>query len=141
MKEVQAIRKIRDIEKLMHNNIRVESDKLGVNCTYRHIIFHLIRCDGQTQLELSKKTLFSAPTISLTLQKMEQEGYIKRVQDTVDGRQMRVYLTEEGRKLDEAVRKIVKNFEEIALKDFSSKEVDLLLSLLTRIEVNLGRED
>ena len=72
---------------------------------------------------------------------MEQEGYIKRVQDTVDGRQMRVYLTEEGRELDEAVRKIVKSFEEIALKDFTLEEVDILLSLLTRIEVNLGMED
>lgn len=141
MKEIQTIKKIRDIEKLMHNNIRIESDRIGINCTYRHIIFHLTRCDGLTQLELCKKTLFSAPTVSLTLQKMEQEGYIKRVQDTVDGRQMRVYLTDEGRKLDEKVRKIVRSFEMKALNDFTDEEEQLLFSLLSRIEANIGREE
>ena len=67
--------------KLFRNYMRINTEKEGLNDTYRPIIMILSKEDNLTQLELVKRTHFSAPSICLTLQKMELEGLIERKAD------------------------------------------------------------
>lgn len=55
--------------------------------------------DGQTVGELGQKLLLQSNTLTPMLKRLESLGYIKRNRDAADERQVRVNLTETGRKL------------------------------------------
>ena len=78
------------------------------------------------QLELAKLTHLTAPTVSVTLQKMEQNGLITRTPDPQDMRQIRVRLTQQGRELHHIVVEIVKETEQNVLSGVTPEEQELL---------------
>ena len=55
--------------------------------------------DGQTVGELGKKLFLQSNTLTPMLKRLEALGYIKRSRDSADERQVRIHLTEKGRKL------------------------------------------
>ena len=88
---------INDVSRLFDARVRRETEKSGFPQGYRRIIFHLSHNDGLTQNELTKLTHMKAPSISVQLQKMENEKLITRVSDEKDMRKSYIYLTEKGR--------------------------------------------
>ena len=119
MKQVEenTLMLINRASKLFRNYMRNATDKLGLNDTYRPLVMILNREDNLTQLELAKKTNFSAPSISLSLQKMELEGLIERKVDDIDKRQTRIFIKEvnidEQMIANEILKKIINKLEEI----------------------------
>ena len=87
---------IGEISKVTKCALHRESEAAGLSHSYRSIIFHLSRTNGMTQLELSKLTHLKPPTISVTLQKMENDGIVERKNDTKDLRKTIVSLTDRG---------------------------------------------
>jgi DNA-binding MarR family transcriptional regulator len=55
--------------------------------------------DGQTVGELGQKLFLQSNTVTPMLKRLEALGYIKRSRDSADERQVRINLTEAGRKL------------------------------------------
>jgi len=81
-------------------NARMRSHELdGVMSqdSARQIMRVLSRADGCSQLDLVNKTHLKAPTVSVALKKMEEEGLVTRRQDEMDLRVSRVFLTDLGR--------------------------------------------
>ena len=90
-----------------------------------------------TQLELAKRTHLSAPSISVTLQKMESAGLIFRRTNPKDQRATLVYLTEQGYMTDRKVIRLTRETERELLKDISKQELATILPLLLRMYRNL----
>ena len=88
---------IKEISNLYALRIRIEAENLGIKNAYRTLLSQLYLKDGGTQLSLAEKTGMKAPTISITLRKMEKDGLVDRVVDEKDLRKTHVYLTEKGR--------------------------------------------
>ena len=97
----------------------------------------LINKNGITQLEIVKFTGFKAPTVSIMLQKMEREGYVKRKPDTYDLRAIRVYITQKGVDSYLSAVNTVKKIEDAVLSGLTSEETDALVSALKKIENNI----
>ena len=117
--------------------MRLKTEEAGLNETYRPFIMILSRGDGINQLEFSKRLHFSAPSISLTLQKMEQEGFIKREQDEADKRNTIVSLTDKGKEYDNRFKSVLfkvedEIFEGIPLSEREQAN-ELLLKLIKKI--------
>ena len=129
---------INDLSKIFHYKLRRLADESGLNESYRHILFHLVHKDGVTQLELARATNLRPPTISVTLQKMQEEGYVERRRDETDLRSTRVFLTDRGRAFDDASRKLVESIDTAATKGFTEDEITLLMNLLGRIRENVA---
>jgi MarR family transcriptional regulator, organic hydroperoxide resistance regulator len=55
--------------------------------------------DGQTVGELGEKLFLQSNTLTPMLKRLESLGYITRSRDSADERQVRIHLTEAGRKL------------------------------------------
>jgi DNA-binding MarR family transcriptional regulator len=55
--------------------------------------------DGQTVGELGQQLFLQSNTLTPMLKRLETLGYIKRSRDSADERQVRINLTEAGRKL------------------------------------------
>ncbi len=129
---------ISDASKLFHDRMRRLSEQDGLPSSYRMLIFHLAHMKtGVTQLELVKATHLKAPTVSITLQKMERDGIITRKSNEMDLRQTFVYLTEKGKAIDEKIKVMHSEGTKAALHGLSDSEIETLSVLLNRVIDNL----
>jgi MarR family transcriptional regulator, organic hydroperoxide resistance regulator len=73
----------------------------GLGLTYPQYIAMVVlwERDGQTVGELGRQLFLESNTLTPLLKRLETLGHVKRRRDPVDERQVRVYLTEVGRKL------------------------------------------
>jgi len=100
----------------------------------RLIMMELSRREGVTQLDLVKSTHLKAPTVSITLQKLEKDGYVERKHDDYDLRAVRVFLTEKGRAYNTYIIKKVCEEEQKALQCLTDSESKQLYRLLVKIK-------
>ena len=132
---------INDLSRVFHHRLRALAEEAGVNESYRHLLFHLSRNEGVTQLELARATRLKPPTISVTLRKMEEDGYVVRESDENDLRAVKVFLTEKGRAFEAESRRVVRTMDAQAREGLSEEDVATLMNLLDRIYFNLTGED
>lgn len=99
----------------------------------RLIMRALAREDGVSQLSLCAATHLKAPTVSVTLGRMEEEGLVERRQDPMDRRVIRVHLTESGKAHNRRVWERVQDLEREMMEGFSDEETAILGKLLQRM--------
>ena len=122
-----------------HRNRAAEAlARVGLYVGQEWILLHLREREGLTHSELAETCAVEAPTMSKALQRMERAGLVARRVDAADGRVSRVYLSEQGRALCEAVDAIWAELEERTAADLSLEERVLLRRLLLQVERNLA---
>ena len=137
-----AMMRIHDAAKLYRDRMRRLSDQDGLPSSYRMLIFHLARMKpGVTQLDLVKATHLKPPTVSVTLQKMERDGLVLRKTNESDMRQTLVYLTDEGKAIDERIHAMHDEGDRIALDGLTEDEIQTLSVLLNKVIDNLLPEE
>jgi len=135
---ITPLMEINFISKMFSSHMRHAADEKGIPSGYRSLLIHLSHHpEGLTPIELTKKTQLTAPTISVTLQKMERDGYTRRVASDTDQRSFKVFLTEKGTEIENSNRQTAKDFDDKALKNLTKEETDTLLRLLGKVKENL----
>jgi len=76
-------------------------DQLGLTYPQYLAIIALWEEDGQTVKSLSEKLFLEPSTVTPMLKRLEAMGYLRRVRDTRDERNVIISLTDEGRALRE----------------------------------------
>lgn len=76
-------------------------DELGLTYTQYITIIALWEEDDQTVGRLGEKLFLESNTLTPILKKLEAMGYVQRLRDPADERQVRVSLTKSGRRLRE----------------------------------------
>jgi DNA-binding MarR family transcriptional regulator len=102
------------------------------------VLLELWREDGLKGGELANRLGVEPPTITRMLRRMENCGLVERRPDPSDARSFRVYLTEQGRALEEPVTRIWEEAEEKTLRGIDREERTILRRLLAQIRENLG---
>ena len=74
-------------------------DAVGLTYTQYIAMVALSEADEQTVSELGEKLFLESNTLTPILKKLEQTGYISRIRDPADERQVRVSLPAAGRRL------------------------------------------
>jgi DNA-binding MarR family transcriptional regulator len=83
--------------------------------------------------QLLAQTLVTSGTMTNRLDRLEERGLVRRQQDSVDARSVRVQITAAGRKcVDGALADLVQR-ENVILASLSSKDRNLLSALLQRV--------
>ena len=129
-----------NLYKVYNARLRAECIKIGVHSSYRQIISYLAKEDGVPQLELVRLTNFKAPTISITLQKMENEGYVLRKPDLFDQRCVRVYLTDKGREFNNKMDKKVREIEAEIAANLTVEELEDCFGSLEKLFLELLKQ-
>lgn len=134
-----APRMIIEIARMLRFRVRQGEDEgvMGQN-TARLVLSHLAVRDHVNQLELVRLTRLKAPTVSVLLRRMEEEGYLMRIPDEADRRAVRVVLTEKGREFDRRHLSNISTNDHLAMQSLTDEEQETLLRLLTRIRDNLS---
>ena len=131
---------INEIAKLFHDRMRKRAEALGFQTGYRQILRFLANEDGVTQIDIARDCHFAAPTISVTLKKMEKEDLIRRRPDKNDTRCSRVFITDKGRKLERIHFEEVMQCESIMARGLSAEEEETLCRLLMKVRENMLSE-
>ncbi|MBQ8826962.1 MAG: MarR family transcriptional regulator [Oscillospiraceae bacterium] len=138
---------INDVSKLFDDSIRRKSvsyptyehfgGKKGFGA--RHILFRLAECRGKgiTQSALVKLTHLTAPTVSVALQKMEQQGLIKREQNPEDMRETIVVITEKGEDFHNFIKRSISETQDEMFRGISDDEIEQLRNILLKIKANM----
>lgn len=129
---------VNEVSKLFKNILVRENENL--QSSYRHLLFHLAHEDGVTQLRLAKLTHLKPPTVSVTLQKMERDGYVVRRQDENDLRQTLVYLTDKGREHNERIWQKIGEIDKKVMEGIAPEDVETVKRVLAQMRNNIFEE-
>lgn len=129
---------ILDISKKFRDVMREKSESIGLVDSYRPILCVLKKHDGCTQQDICKYTQLKAPTISLTLQKMESNGLIRRDVDQDDKRNIRIYITDKVLGMQKEIDRMLKETDNEFFKGLSEEEVKEGKEILLKIASNIG---
>ena len=128
---------VNELSKIFCDETRKTMEELGVPSGYKNILFHLHHANGASQLELAKRTRLKPPTISLTLKKMEEDGYIVREASKEDLRVCNGYLTTKRANVQIKNREKIDSIDEMIMKGISEEEKELLMTLLKKMRDNI----
>ena len=129
---------VNDISHLFFAMVRsTEPEGVLSQHSARVVLRLLAHRDGMRQSELAQKAHLSAPTISATLRRMEEEGLITRRACEKDGRAVGVYLTETGRARHESMIAMLRTLDSVLMQGFDEAETRALADMLERMRENI----
>ncbi len=92
---------------------------------------------GCTTSQLADLSTIDRTTLTRTVDRMQEAGWIERLADGVDLRITRLALTPAGKKMFERIWPEVQRLNEIALAGVSNSEMELFKRVLGRMHANL----
>lgn len=131
---------VNELSKIFRNEMKKTLEEAGIPISYRALLLELVRSNGMSQLELAKRTHLKPPTVSITIRKMEEDGYIVRIPSEVDLRVVHVYLTEKGAAIHRMNTEKLEKLEKTVMQGIDGDEKQYLLNLLIKMRDNLLSE-
>jgi DNA-binding MarR family transcriptional regulator len=124
--------------KAYRNRAREELSELGLHVGQEMLLLQLWEEDGLSHSELADRLNVELPAISKMVNRMESAGWIECRSDPADSRVSRVFLTNEGRALQEPVENIWRQTEMQMLDGLSTEEKLLFRRILVDVRDNLS---
>ena len=112
----------------------------GMHRSQHRMLLYLSKKESSpSQKELAEKFDISPAAVAVTLKKLESDGYIERgkCSERADSRYNEIKITEQGRQATIQSRKYFQHVDTEAFRDFSDEELELVTSLLSRMQQNL----
>ena len=113
-------------------------NKIGITLTQSKVIFALYMFSGLTQRELADKIGVETPSLVPIIDKMEEDGYLKRKLDSKDRRLKRIYTTSKTDALWDSMMGCGLQIRKVSLNKVSEQEVKSALKTLKTITENLS---
>ena len=110
---------------------------VGLHVGQEMVLIELWRDDGLRGGELAERLGVEPPTVTKMLRRLEGCGLVSRRHDPEDARSFRVYLTDEGRSLEDPVTRCWESSDEKILAGMSAGERRTFHRLLTKVRANL----
>jgi MarR family transcriptional regulator for hemolysin len=111
--------------------------KLNITLTQSKVIFFLYKYSGITLKELADKMGVESPTLVPIIDKMEEDGYLKRKLDSSDRRIKRIYTTSKTDSLWNSMLECASQLRKVAVKDVSEQDIKSTLKVIKKITENL----
>lgn len=125
--------------KLMRGGADAAMGRHGVRVGQNLVIDALVADDGLPPGELAQRLRVTTPTIVKMATRMEAAGLLTRRRDEEDARLVRLYLTDRARSLHGLVEDELRRLEERATAGLTAEEGRHLQSALAKIIRNLER--
>ncbi len=117
-----------------------ELSALGLFRSQMRMLMRLWHAGGElTQRQLADEMHISSAVVTVTLAKLEGEGYVTRSPSETDRRSMMVSLTSLGQETVNAAHGILDHVDGVMLQGFSDEERQKLVEFYTRMLSNLAQ--
>ncbi|MFW9901700.1 MAG: MarR family winged helix-turn-helix transcriptional regulator [Candidatus Thorarchaeota archaeon] len=131
--------KIRKLSEKIFAKILRDFDVNELTPAQGRVMFPLWQEDDISFQELKRKTLLSKATLSYMLDKLEEAGFIQRVQDANDKRTINIKLLKKDATLQQKFFKVSNEMRNIYYKGFSEEEMDEFENYLRKLLDNLTK--
>jgi DNA-binding MarR family transcriptional regulator len=111
--------------------------EVGLHVGQEMVLIELFEEDGLRGGELAERLGVEPPTVTKMLRRLEKCGLVERRRDSRDARSFRVYLTGEGRSLEEPLARCWERVEERTFAGMSIVERRTFRRLLARVRTNI----
>jgi DNA-binding MarR family transcriptional regulator len=111
--------------------------EFGLHAGQDMVLIELWQADGLRGGELACRLGVEPPTITKMLRRLENFGLVERRPDPADARSFRVFLTREGRALEDPVSRCFERAEEKTLAGLGPSERRELARLLAKMRAGL----
>lgn len=128
---------ITDVARLYRTAIDRKMDRFDLTRSQWWLISFLIYFDGITQQQLADLMDVGKAGVTKLLDRLEQKGMVKRVSDSSDARQKRVFLSDHVKPLAVEVDREITTVADTSLKALTAAEISQLNKLITKIRHNL----
>ncbi len=105
-----------------------EHDAVDVTMTEIHVIEAIRKCEPATMGTVSKRLMITMGTLTTSVNRLVEKGYVTRKRDVNDRRVVLLDLTEKGQKVFEVHEEFHDELVNAALKDLEFRE-DLVQAL------------
>lgn len=114
-------------------------NRTGVYRSQHQLLLYIAHTPNASQKDIAKLHHVSTATVAVSLKKLEQGGYIKRVVDQKDNRFNQICITEKGMEIVDGSIRFFKQFEKQVFEGFSEEELAVLQEYLDRVSRNLNQ--
>ena len=128
---------VMELSKIFRDETRRNMEEMGVPSSFKNILFELHHANGASQLDIAKRLRLKPPTVSLTIKKMEEEGYVYRKIGENDKRVFNVFLTEKGAEFHIKNHERIDNLDRVVMEGISDNDKDTVLKILIKMRNNL----
>lgn len=145
MKEKNVLFQIKDLEKLILRNLRLDieiEEDLNTNVptpTQMQIVGYILdNMDREIyQKDLENVLNLRRATVSGVLQSMEKKGFIERIIDERDTRTKKIILQKKAKEMFEKNKKQLDELEKVAIKDISKEDLDAFSKVIDKMMNNI----
>ena len=103
------------------------------------VLYHLWKVEGQSQQQLCDATFRDKPSITRLVDNLEKSKLVKRVASKNDRRSNLIFLTNEGKILEEKTMEIANRTLNEALKGVTNGQIEIAKEVLQMVYDNLAR--
>lgn len=118
------------------NNLNIQLNKHDLHRAQWSILYYLINYGSATLVELANYQSVEKPTITRTIARLEELGYVEHV-PSKDRREKRMRLTELGKKIYSEVRVTIDQYEQEILKGITEEEQLAAIRIMGEIRNNI----
>ncbi len=130
--------RIKLLSQLLSRKFQERLEPFGLTPFHWLVLCCLWREDGLPTSSIGEKLQQVGGTLTGVLDRMEERSLVRRERDTSDRRIWRIWLTEDGRKLETVLPPLCVEVREEAMKGMSSEERELLSRLVDLAIANLS---
>lgn len=123
--------------RLHHALVETKVSALGLHRSQHSMLLTINFSGNISQKELAKRMEISPAAVTVTLKKLEAQGFIERAQSEDDSRVNNITVTENGREIINKTGAIFDEVDEKTFAGFSEEELEEFLSYLRRVSSNL----
>ena len=113
--------------------------KYRIGSAQHRILRILYHTGGFSQEEISNALGIDKAATAKAVKRLLREGYIERKTDEKDKRIYRVNLTEKAMLVKDDLLKILTNWQNILLKDFTAEEASMISVLIEKMAENSNK--
>ncbi|MHC5305693.1 MarR family winged helix-turn-helix transcriptional regulator [Bartonella sp. LJL80] len=132
-----ALDVVQSAARMMRTSLAHRLNEHGLYAGQDRIILSLAAQDGQSPGVLAKQLGVKPPTVTKTIARLQEQGFVTKRGSSKDQRQLHVFLTKNGRKAVELIKSAILETERDALSGFGQEEYNALLDMLNRVQTNL----
>jgi DNA-binding MarR family transcriptional regulator len=125
------------IRKAIRREFEVRAAPLQITASQFQVLRRLWEGDGISTSVLTQEAGSDGGTVTGVLDRLECRGLIRRERSTEDRRAVRIWLTEEGRALEQPLMDIVIAINKKALTGLSTEQQTQLMLALGKVGSNL----
>ncbi|MFJ7471394.1 MarR family winged helix-turn-helix transcriptional regulator [Peribacillus frigoritolerans] len=118
------------------NNLNIQLNKHDLHRAQWSIFYYLNNYGSATLVELANYQSVEKPTITRTIARLEELGYVEHV-PSKDKREKRMRLTELGKKVYSEVRVTIDQYEQEILKGITEEEQLAAIRIMGEIRNNI----